>query len=225
MVTRRVRPDRQSTVHGGRQLQNRSRSSASSMSAVRPQTKTAQYEDHLTVSKSMPGASATPVSASTCRHQAVESSVRCPISRVGVERAVGGREVGDADLRQPAQQHLPVDGVAAHVAVEFGLRLVGERRDRGVLRDGRRAHGHIRRQPLQRRGATPAAPASSPAASPVIEKYFDTEPITTDSRDVSHATRRRLLADSRCRDRSRRRSAACRARRTSGRARRVRRGR
>jgi hypothetical protein len=55
------------------------RCNASAISAVAPANENRTVRVPLAVSKSTPGASATPVSASTSRHHVVESSVRWPM--------------------------------------------------------------------------------------------------------------------------------------------------
>ena len=100
------------------------------------------------VSKSMPGASATPVRAS--RSWAERHRVVGEVADVGVhvERPVRRRELGDPQPRQPVEEQATVRGVARDVAVELGVRRVVERREAGALGDHGRADREVAAEDL-----------------------------------------------------------------------------
>ena len=92
------------------------RRTASSMSLVGPANDSRTNEPPRTVSKSIPGAIATPVSANSFEQNDSESVVRCGDVGVDVERAVGRGEPVDADRAQPVEQQLPVGRVVMQIA-------------------------------------------------------------------------------------------------------------
>ena len=162
------------------------RRSASSMSLVGPAKDSRTNEPPALVSKSMPGAIATPVSANSFEQNASESPVRCGDVGVDVERAVGRCQPVDADLAQAAQQQLPVGGVVVEQRVGLGDRFRRERRDGGVCAS---AGGQMVKFPVRQSTArcSSRGTSSHPSRHPVIAKYFEKLFTTMASRDVSHA--------------------------------------
>ena len=163
------------------------RRNASSMSLVGPANDSRTNEPPRTVSKSMPGAIATPVSANSFEQNASESVVRCGDVGVDVERPVGGCQPVDADRAQPVEQQLPVGRVVMQQRVRLGDRFRRERRDRRATCGS--AGGQMVKFPVRQSTArcSSCGTSSQPSRQPVIAKYFEKLLTTTASRDVCHA--------------------------------------
>ena len=126
------------------------RRNASSMSLVGPANDSRTNEPPRTVSKSMPGAIATPVSFNSFEQNDSESVVRCDTSAYDIERAVGGGQPVDADRAHPVQQQLPVRRIVMQQRIRLGDRFRCERRDGGHLRQHWRTDREVTRQAVHR---------------------------------------------------------------------------
>ena len=135
------------------------------------------------VSKSIPGAVATPVSSSSRWHQDVGVVGEVADVGVDVERAVGGCEPADAHPGQADEELLPVRGVAGHVTVELGVGLGGEGRGAACWVS---AGGQMVKLPVSTSTGRRRSSGTSiqPSRQPVIEKYLLKEPNTIAEREV-----------------------------------------
>ena len=142
-----------------------SRSRASSMSAPGPAKLSRMNRPPSTVSKSMPGATRDAGAGQQVVGEGHRVVGEVPDVGVHVEGAVGGRQLGDAEPRQPVEEEPAVVGVPRDVAVELGVRRVAEGREARPLSEHRRADREVAGEHVDR-AAQPVGdqhPADPPA--------------------------------------------------------------